>query len=43
MSKGLYESLTHGLQVALGKLGTDESGGVQAVGEDGGLREVYGK
>jgi hypothetical protein len=31
------------LHVALGELGTDESGGVQVVCEDGGLRQVDGK
>jgi hypothetical protein len=43
MSKGLYAYLTHGLHVVLGELGMDESGGVEEVGEDGGVGEVDGK
>jgi hypothetical protein len=43
MSKGLYTYLAHGLHVSLGEVGMDESGGVDVVGEDGGLREVDGK
>jgi hypothetical protein len=43
MSKGLYASLTHRLHVALGEVGTDESGGMEVAGEDGGLREVDGQ
>jgi hypothetical protein len=43
MSKGLYASLTHGLQEVLGERGMDESGGVGEVGEDGGVGEVDGK
>ena len=43
MSKGLYAYLSHGLHVALGEFSMDESGGVEEVGEDGGLREVDGK
>ena len=43
MYKGLYASLSHGLHVVLGELGTDENGGVEAMGEDGGLKEVDGQ
>jgi hypothetical protein len=43
MSKGLYASLTHGLHVALGEVGMDESGGVKVVGEEGGIKEIDGK
>jgi hypothetical protein len=43
MSKGLYASLAHKIHVALGKVGTNESGGVEVVGEDGGLGEVDGQ
>jgi len=38
MFKGLY--LTHGLHVELVEVGTDESGGVEVICEDGGIREV---
>jgi hypothetical protein len=31
MSKGLYAYLAHGIHVALGEVGTDESGGVEVV------------
>jgi hypothetical protein len=43
MSKGWYASLTHRFHVALSEVGTDEGGGVEVVGEDGGLREVDGQ
>jgi hypothetical protein len=43
MSKVLYAFLSHELDVALGKVDTDESGGVEVVGEYGGLREVEGQ
>jgi hypothetical protein len=43
MSKGFHTSLAHRIHVALGEASTGESGGVEVVGEDGGLREVDGK
>jgi len=43
MSKGLYTYLTHKLQEVLGELCMDESVGVEEVGDDGGVGEVYGK
>jgi hypothetical protein len=43
MSKCFYASLAHELHASLGKVGMDESGGVEVVGEDGGLGEVDGQ
>jgi hypothetical protein len=42
MSKGLCASLACRFHVAFSEVGMGESGGVEVVGEDGGLGEVDG-
>jgi hypothetical protein len=43
MSKGLCASMAYMFHVMLGEVGMGESGGMEIVGEDGGLGEVDGK